>query len=140
MPKNIKQKGLKDILKITDFDSIGGEIYRMVFDLYPICRSITGNGVRETLQYIKKMIPLEINEIPSGTKVFDWSIPKEWNIRDAYVKDSKGNKVIDFRKSNLHILNYSIPVQKKSIPQGTSRTSFYNIGTSGMDPLQDVIL
>ena len=56
---------------------------------------------------------MEINEIPSGTKVFDWSIPKEWNIRDAYVKDSKGNKVIDFRKSNLHILNYSIPVQKR---------------------------
>lgn len=113
MPKSIKKKGIKEILKITEFDSIGDEIYRMIVDLYPICRSITGNGVRETLQYLKKTIPLEINEIPSGTKVFDWSIPKEWNIRDAYVKDSKGNKVIDFRKSNLHILNYSIPVQKK---------------------------
>jgi aminopeptidase-like protein len=113
MPKSIKQKGLKDTLKNTDFDTIGGEIYRMIVDLYPICRSITGNGVRETLQYLKRTLPLEINEIPSGTKVFDWSIPKEWNIRDAYVKDSKGNKVIDFRKSNLHILNYSIPVQKR---------------------------
>lgn len=113
MPKSIKKKGIKEILKITEFDSIGDEIYRMIVDLYPICRSITGNGVRETLQYLKKTIPLEINEIPSDTKVFDWSIPKEWNIRDAYVKDSKGNKVIDFRKSNLHILNYSIPVQKK---------------------------
>lgn len=137
----MKNKRLKDIIKTTDFDKIGTEMYRMVFDLYPICRSITGDGVRETLQYIKKIVPLEIHEIPSGTKVFDWSIPIEWNIRDAYVKDSKGNKVIDFRKSNLHVLNYSIPVQKKvslqelqehifTIPEHPEwipyRTSYYN--------------
>jgi aminopeptidase-like protein len=137
----MKNKELADIIKITDFDNIGSEIYRIVFDLYPICRSITGNGVRETLQYIKKKVPVEINEVPSGTKVFDWSVPKEWNIRDAYVKDSKGNKVIDFNKSNLHILNYSVPVQKRvslkelkehlfTIPEYPEwipyRTSYYN--------------
>jgi len=137
----MKNKRLKDIMKTTDFNKIGTEMYHMVFDLYPICRSITGDGVRETLQYIKKIVPLEIHEIPSGTEVFDWSIPIEWNIRDAYVKDSKGNKVIDFRKSNLHVLNYSIPVQKKvslqelkehlfTIPEHPDwipyRTSYYN--------------
>ena len=132
---------LKDVIKTADFGKIGIEMYRMVFDLYPICRSITGDGVRETLQYIKKILPIIIHEVPSSTKVFDWSIPKEWNIRDAYVKDSKGNKVIDFQKSNLHILNYSIPVQKKislqelkehlfTIPEHPEwipyRTSYYN--------------
>ena len=108
----MKNKRLKDIIKTTDFGKIGTEMYRMVFDLYPICRSITGDGVRETLQYIKMIVPVKIHEVLSGSKVFDWTVPKEWNIRDAYVKDSKGNKVIDFNKSNLHVLNYSIPVQK----------------------------
>lgn len=113
MPNSTKKKSFADKIKVIDFDKIGSEIYRMVVDLYPICRSITGNGVRQTLQYIKKKIPLKIHEVPSGTTAFDWTVPKEWNILDAYVKDSKGNKVIDFNKSNLHVLNYSIPVKKK---------------------------
>ena len=91
----------------------GEEMYELVKELFPICRSITGNGVRKTLGIIKKHIPIEIHEVPSGTKVFDWSIPKEWNIEDAYVENSKGKKIIDFKKSNLHILNYSVPIKKK---------------------------
>jgi aminopeptidase-like protein len=58
-------------------------------------------------------MPVEIHEVPSGTQVFDWTVPKEWNIKDAYVKNSKGEKIIDFNKSNLHVLNYGIPVKKK---------------------------
>jgi aminopeptidase-like protein len=81
--------------------------------LFPICRSITGNGVRETLKIIQKYIPLTIHEIPTGTKAFDWTIPKEWNIDDGYILDSNQNKIIDFKKSNLHVLNYSIPIDKK---------------------------
>lgn len=81
-------------------------------ELYPICRSITGNGFRETLLRLRKEIPLEVHEVPTGTPVFDWTVPKEWNIRDAYVKNSLGERVIDFRKHNLHILNYSIPVHR----------------------------
>ena len=96
-----------------NIQNTGNEIYDLVEDLFPICRSITGNGVRETLEIIKKHIPIETHEIPTGTKVFDWVIPKEWNITDAYVKNSKGEKIIDFKKSNLHILNYSIPINKK---------------------------
>ena len=81
--------------------------------LYPICRSITGNGVRDTLKILCKHIPIKIYEVPTGTKAFDWEVPKEWNITDAYIKNSKGKKIIDFKKSNLHVLNYSIPISKK---------------------------
>ena len=96
-----------------DIPNSGEKMHELVQELFPICRSITGNGVRETLEIIKRYIPIEIHEVPSGTKVFDWTIPKEWNIKDAYVKNSKGTKIIDFKKSNLHILNYSIPINKK---------------------------
>ncbi len=82
-------------------------------ELYPICRSITGNGVRETLNRISQHIPLQIHEVPTGTKVLDWEIPQEWNIRDACVKDSSGRKIIDFSRLNLHVLNYSTPVNTK---------------------------
>ena len=81
--------------------------------LFPICRSITGNGLRQTLNIIQEHIPIKIFEVPAGTKVFDWSIPREWNIHDAYIKDSKGKKIIDFKKSNLHVVGYSVPVKKK---------------------------
>jgi aminopeptidase-like protein len=82
---------------------------RLIERLYPICRSITGDGVRETLNIIREHIDLTVSEVPSGTKVLDWTVPPEWNIRDAYVADSKGERVIDFRRSNLHVVNYSIP-------------------------------
>ena len=88
-------------------------MYQLISDLYPVCRSITGNGVRKTLAILQQYIPLEIRQVPTGTQVFDWTVPKEWNIRDAYVKNAKGEKIIDFQKSNLHLLNYSIPIQKK---------------------------
>ncbi|MBK5271270.1 MAG: DUF4910 domain-containing protein, partial [Bacteroidia bacterium] len=73
----------------------------------------TGNGVRQTLDILKEYIPIRINEVPSATQVFDWTIPDEWNIEDAYIKNAKGEKVVDFKKSNLHVLNYSIPVDEK---------------------------
>jgi aminopeptidase-like protein len=88
-------------------------MYALVEELYPFCRSITGNGVRETLQRISCRIPLTIHEVPSGTRVFDWTIPREWNIRDAYVKNSRGERVIDFRQSNLHVMSYSVPVHER---------------------------
>jgi aminopeptidase-like protein len=88
-------------------------MYRLIGELFPICRSITGEGVRESLAIIKKNVPLEIREVPSGTRVFDWTVPKEWNIRAARVQDSSGRKVIDFRESNLHVLNYSTPVRAR---------------------------
>ena len=95
-----------------EIPEIGNEMYDLMVKLYPICRSITGNGVRKTLDIISEQIPLEKYEIPTDTQVFDWTIPKEWNIKDAYVKKSNGEKIIDFKKSNLHVLNYSTPVNK----------------------------
>lgn len=97
---------------IADQAQIGTRIHDFIRELYPICRSITGDGVRETLRRVGRHIPLTLCEIPTGTQVFDWSVPKEWNIKDAYVKGPDGVKIIDFKKSNLHILNYSIPVHK----------------------------
>jgi len=94
-------------------DDVGEQMYGLIRDLYPICRSITGDGVRETLRRVSRHIPLEIHEVPTGTRVFDWTVPKEWNIRDAFVRDSAGSKVIDFRNSNLHVLNYSIPFHRQ---------------------------
>ena len=92
---------------------IGREMLQLMEELFPICRSITGNGVRQTLEIIKKHISLETHEIPSGTKVYDWTIPKEWNIQDAYIIDPNGRKIVNFRKSNLHVVNYSIPINQK---------------------------
>jgi aminopeptidase-like protein len=96
-----------------DFNAVGQEMYQLITELYPLCRSITGNGVRESLRILQNKIPLEIHEVPSGTNVFDWSVPKEWNIKDAYIKNSHGEKIVDFHASNLHVLNYSVPVHKK---------------------------
>jgi len=96
-----------------DQGRVGQRMYELIEELYPICRSITGNGVRQTLNILARIIPLKVHEVPSGTQVFDWVVPKEWNIREAYIKNSKGEKIVDFRKSNLHVLNYSIPVHKK---------------------------
>jgi len=97
----------------TNRNNIGSEMYSLIEKLFPICTSITGNGVRKSLSIIKEIIPIDIFEIPTGTKVFDWQIPKEWNIKDAWIKDPSGNKIVDFKKSNLHIVNYSIPIHEK---------------------------
>ena len=96
-----------------DLEQFGREMYALIAELYPICRSITGDGIRETLRGLKRCIPLTLHEVPSGTEVFDWTVPREWNIRDAWVKNSKGERVIDFRESNLHVVSYSVPVRKK---------------------------
>lgn len=91
---------------------LGSRLYQLLVRLFPICRSITGNGVRQTLQIFQEHIPLIIHEVPTGTEVFDWTVPKEWNIRDAYIEDENGNKVVDFKRNNLHVVGYSIPVDR----------------------------
>ena len=94
-------------------EDIGKEIFALAARIFPICRSITGDGVRQTLREIAAHIALDVHEVPTGTEVFDWTIPREWNIRDAYVKDASGNKVIDFARCNLHVMSYSVPVRKR---------------------------
>jgi aminopeptidase-like protein len=93
-----------------DSETIGNEMHGFAAALYPICRSITGDGIRRTLGMIQGSIPLELTEVPTGTRVFDWIVPKEWNIRDAFIKAPDGKRVVDFQKCNLHVVNYSTPV------------------------------
>ncbi|MER7848402.1 DUF4910 domain-containing protein [Kitasatospora sp. NPDC096077] len=85
-------------------------MHALVERLYPICRSITGDGVRATLDIVGEHLPLQVHEVPTGTEVLDWTVPQEWNIRDAYVADASGRRVVDFAASSLHVLGYSVPV------------------------------
>ncbi|MET9260745.1 DUF4910 domain-containing protein [Amycolatopsis sp. NPDC004079] len=131
----------------------GPEMHALVERLYPFCRSITGDGVRQTLAVIGEHLPLDRYEVPSGTEVLDWTVPAEWNIRDAFVADSSGRRVIDFRKSNLHVVGYSVPVDRvvsltelrthlHTLPEQPSlipyRTSYYS-PTWGFCLAQDVL-
>jgi aminopeptidase-like protein len=100
------------LIEGLDLKATGDKMHELIEALYPICRSITGEGLRQTLTVLKKLIPLEVRRVASGTEAFDWTIPKEWNIRDAYIADSKGDRAIDFQKSNLHVVNYSTPVDR----------------------------
>jgi aminopeptidase-like protein len=91
----------------------GDEMLALVRRLYPICRSITGDGVRETLRIVGEQVPLALREVPSGTQVFDWTVPPEWNVSDAWIADASGRRVVDFRASNLHVVSYSTPVRAR---------------------------
>ncbi len=96
----------------TPLEARGEAMHAPIERLYPICRSITGDGVRETLAILGEELPLEVHEVPSGTRVFDWTVPPEWNIREAYVADSRGRRLIDFADSNLHVVSYSQPLRR----------------------------
>ncbi len=121
-------------------EGCGREMHALATELFPICRSITGDGLRTTLRRIQKEIPITLHEVPSGTTVLDWTVPDEWNIGDAWIKNSRGQRVIDFQQSNLHVVNYSSPIREylklselkahlHSLPQHPDwipyRTSYY---------------
>src|SRR5512138_1619470 len=127
----------------TEFSTAGKSAHSLAMELFPICRSITGEGLRQTLRRIQREIPINIYEVPSGTPVLDWTVPDEWNVRDAYVADAAGRRLVDFRRSNLHLMSYSVPVRARmtldelrphlhSLPDRPSlvpyRTSYYNEG------------
>lgn len=92
---------------------IGQDMYRLCDKMFPYCRSITGDGGRQTLAALREIVPeITVHEVPSGTKAFDWTVPKEWRIRDAWIKNSRGEKIVDFKEHNLHVVGYSAPVDK----------------------------
>jgi aminopeptidase-like protein len=91
----------------------GDEMYGLIRELYPLCRSLTGDGVRETLRILGRFVPLEVHEVPSGTPVFDWTVPREWNLREAWIATPDGRRVVDARDSNLHVVSYSTPLRRR---------------------------
>jgi aminopeptidase-like protein len=105
----------RDLRDGRDTDDAGARMYALVEELYPICRSITGDGVRDTLARIERALPAPMirSEVPSGTPVLDWTVPDEWNLRDAWIADASGARVVDFRACNLHVVSYSVPVRAR---------------------------
>lgn len=101
------------VLESMDFPAAGARMHALAERLFPICRSITGAGLRETLAVIGERVPLALTEVPSGTPAFDWTVPREWAIRDAWIKDPSGKKWAEFRRSNLHVVGYSVPVRTR---------------------------
>lgn len=99
--------------KVSGASEVGRSLHDFVAELYPLCRSITGDGVRETLRLIQLRIPLTMCEVPSGTQVFDWTVPLEWNVKDAWIKDKDGRRIADFKVNNLHLMSYSTPIQRR---------------------------
>jgi aminopeptidase-like protein len=104
---------VRDTVVAVDPVTAGRDMYDLIAELYPICRSITGEGFRSTLDTLAGHLDLAVHEVASGTRVFDWTVPREWNITDAYVATSAGERIIDFRASNLHVVSYSIPVDAR---------------------------
>jgi len=94
-----------------DLDALGEPMHAWMASVFPLCRSITGAGLRKTLRSLQDLIPLKIHEVPSGTQVFDWTVPLEWDVREAWIRDPQGRKVVDFRDHNLHLVQYSVPVR-----------------------------
>jgi aminopeptidase-like protein len=93
-------------------DEVGERMHRLIAEMYPLCRSLTGDGVRQTLAILLEQLPIQVHEVPSGTPAFDWEVPDEWNLREAYIEDASGRRIVDARNSNLHVVGYSIPVDQ----------------------------
>ena len=108
-------------------EGIGKELHRFASDLYPICRSITGDGIRLTFGMIGEKIPLQTSEVPTGTPVFDWTVPREWNVRDAWIKNAAGQRVVDFLQSTLHVMGYSTPIHAK-LPLDNLKEHLFTLG------------
>jgi aminopeptidase-like protein len=99
-------------VNVEPAEDLGSQMHQLLVELFPICRSLTGDGVRQTLRILKRYIALGMHEVPSGTRAFDWTVPKEWNIRDAFIADEAGVRVVDFKQCNLHVVGYSAAVDR----------------------------
>jgi aminopeptidase-like protein len=114
------------LVEVANLEAAGREMHALIAELFPICRSITGEGLRRTLRSIERHVPITVHEVPSGTRAFDWTVPEEWNISDAWVKNGRGERVIDFRVSNLHVVNYSVPT-RCTLPLAALQTHLFSL-------------
>jgi aminopeptidase-like protein len=111
-------------MAVSEID--GQAMMAIAEELFPICRSITGNGVRQTLTILQRYIPLEVHEVPAGTRVLDWTVPREWNVRGAYIANQDGTRIIDFATNNLHVVQYSQPIDEV-MPLAELRSHLYTL-------------
>jgi aminopeptidase-like protein len=100
---------LRELIESLDRGRTGTEMHALVAELYPICRSITGDGFRETLDLLERVVPLQRSEVPTGTAVLDWTVPREWNVREAWLRGPDGRTIADVRAHTLHLVSYSVP-------------------------------
>ena len=129
-----------DLASIGEDQEIGKAIHGLAARIYPICRSITGDGVRETLGILSEKIPYQVSEVPSGTAVFDWTVPQEWNIAEAYICDPSGKRIIDMQNSNLHVVSYSTPVRTSPTAARAQKAHLYAAGRTRPHTIPDLLL
>ena len=113
MTASVGSRSLDEIREGLNPADTGERLHSLVREMYPFCRSITGDGVRRTIRALQALAPIEVHEVPTGTQAFDWTVPREWNIRDAYISNARGERVVDFRKHNLHVVSYSVPIHTR---------------------------
>ena len=117
---------MRTMPSLADADALGRPLFELLAELFPLDRSITGDGVRRTLARLAERIPLTVHEVPSGTQVFDWTVPPEWNVREAWIADGAGRRVVDVRRSNLHLVQYSVPVRAR-LPLAALRRHLHSL-------------
>ena len=118
----------------------GAAMHALARRLFPITRSITGDGVRETLRILGEHLPLEIHEVPTGTRAFDWTVPPEWSIRDAYILDEHGDRIVDFQQNNLHVVGYSVPVDAHPVARRAPAAPALAGRPAHRDPVRHLLL
>jgi len=118
--------GSRDDQGMRSPDELGRETHELMQELFPINRSLTGDGVRRTLEILGRRLPLRVTEVPSGTEVYDWTVPPEWNVREAWIADPSGRRVVDLADSSLHLMSYSVPVRAR-LPLSELREHLYTL-------------
>ena len=129
-----------DAARLATASEAGQEAWRLVERLYPILRSITGDGVRQTLGILREHIPLELHEVRTGTPVLDWTVPQEWNVREAWIADSTGRRIVDLADHSLHLMSYSVPFRGRMSLDAAAPAPVLAARAARPDPVPHLLL